>query len=224
MVGMDIKDPTRQRALLLYLAGPEVEHIFETLPETGEDKDFDVAVTKLSAYVSPKKNITYETHVFRQARQRPDAETMDQFHTRLRHLANTCEFRDADKEIKIQLVEHCTPSRVRKKALKDDPTLEEDLLTFSRSLEISDRQAAELESRRSKEETINFSQKRGVRDRRSPQHRLQPERRTTSSKSYYRCGGSYPHAGGKPCPAIGKTCKVCDRLRKSVSHKARSTP
>ena len=24
MVGMDIKDPTRQRALLLYLAGPEV--------------------------------------------------------------------------------------------------------------------------------------------------------------------------------------------------------
>lgn len=93
---MDIKDPTRQRALLLYFAGPKVETIFETLTDTGEDKDFDTAVAKLTEHFSPKKNIMYETHVFRQARQR-DNETLDQFHTRLHHLAKSCDFTDAKK-------------------------------------------------------------------------------------------------------------------------------
>ena len=40
IVAMDIKDDTRKRNFLLYLAGPEVDKIFETLPETGEEKDF----------------------------------------------------------------------------------------------------------------------------------------------------------------------------------------
>ena len=81
IVAMDIKDPTRRRALPLYLAGPEVETIFDNLPDTGENKDFDKAVEKLTEYFSPKKNITYEIHVFRQAQQRED-EMLDQFHMR----------------------------------------------------------------------------------------------------------------------------------------------
>lgn len=80
--------------------GPEVERIFETLTGTGEDKDYDLMVTKLTAYFSPKKNMLYEIHVFQQARQRPN-ETIDQFYTRLRQLAQTCEFADSDKEIKL---------------------------------------------------------------------------------------------------------------------------
>ena len=37
MVAFEVKGKARQRALLLYLAGPEVEHIFSTLPDTGEE-------------------------------------------------------------------------------------------------------------------------------------------------------------------------------------------
>ena len=112
IVAMDIKDPTRRRA------GPEVETIFDNLPDTGENKDFDKAVEKLTEYFSPKKNIMYETHVFLQAQQRED-ETLDQSHMRLRELARNCEFGDIDKEIKIQLVEKCTSTRVRRKALRE---------------------------------------------------------------------------------------------------------
>ena len=31
-------------ALLLYLSGPDVQELFDTLADTGENKDFDVAV------------------------------------------------------------------------------------------------------------------------------------------------------------------------------------
>ena len=43
-VAMGIKDETRKRALLLYTAGNEVEKIFATLSDVGEDKDYKKAI------------------------------------------------------------------------------------------------------------------------------------------------------------------------------------
>ena len=190
IVAMDIKDPTRRRALLLYLAGPEVETIFDNLPETGESKDFDKAVEKLTEYFSPKKNIMYETHVFRQAQQRED-ETLDQFHMRLRELAQNCEFADIDKEIKIQLVEKCTSTRVRRKALREQISLE-DLLKYGRTMETSDRQIAQLESLHQSGIQVN---------------------NLDAPKSCFFCGGTFPHPQGRAsCPASRKTCGHCGKL------------
>ena len=66
----------------ILLAGPDVEKIFETIPHNGEEKDYDVAATKLTEYFAPKKNIVYEIHLFRKAQQR-QGETIDQFFSRL---------------------------------------------------------------------------------------------------------------------------------------------
>ena len=55
-VASDIKNTTRKRALLLYLAGPNVMDIFETLAETGEDSDYKTTHEKLTEYFSPQKN------------------------------------------------------------------------------------------------------------------------------------------------------------------------
>ena len=86
VVAMDIKDTTGKRSLLLYLTDPDVEKIFETIPDNGKEKDYDVAATKLTGYFAPKKNIMYEIHLFRKAQQR-QGETIDQFYTRLCQLA-----------------------------------------------------------------------------------------------------------------------------------------
>lgn len=53
--------------------------------------------------------------ILRQAQQRDD-ETLDQFYIRFHHLAKNCEFTDAKKEIKTQLVETCKLTCVRCKA------------------------------------------------------------------------------------------------------------
>ena len=62
IVAFDIKDKARKRALLPYLAGPKVETIFATLPDTGEENDFDTAEQKLTEYFAQKKHsirVTY---------------------------------------------------------------------------------------------------------------------------------------------------------------------
>ena len=67
IVAFDIKDEARKQALLLYLAGPKVETIFATLPDTGEENDFDTAEQKLTEYFAPKKNILYRATYFSQS-------------------------------------------------------------------------------------------------------------------------------------------------------------
>ena len=59
LLAMDIKSKARQRAMLLYAADPEVEAIFDTLPDNGDDNDFKMACEKLTEYFSPSKNVPF---------------------------------------------------------------------------------------------------------------------------------------------------------------------
>ena len=204
IVAIDIKDDPRKLNLLLYLAGPEVNKIFETLPETGEEKGFALAVKKLSEYFSLKKNVLYEIHVFRQAKQNQE-ETLDQFYTRLCQLAQTCEFTDPTAEIKIQLMENCCSSRLRRKALREDITLDA-LLQYGRSLERSDSQLKAVEDDHNRPVLVNEMQ----------QLRVNNSRRRVNNPSNqlcYFCGEGYPHKSGrKSCPAADKTCHKCGKI------------
>ncbi|CAC5376149.1 unnamed protein product [Mytilus coruscus] len=71
-------------------------------------------------------------------------ETIDAFHTKLRQLSVNCEFTDDNREVKSQIVQGCSSSRLRRKALREDMTLEQ-LLLSARALELSEKQANEIE-------------------------------------------------------------------------------
>eukprot|EP00794_Sanderia_malayensis_P020656 gene20656-22697_t len=110
LLASGITDKTRKRALLLYQAGPRVREIFKNLTEVGGTSDFDVAKNKLTEYFEPQKNRRYEVYRFRQATQE-QTETLDQFHTRLRTMAQTCEFHDAEFEIEEQIIIGVCPAK-----------------------------------------------------------------------------------------------------------------
>ncbi|CAB4041782.1 Hypothetical predicted protein [Paramuricea clavata] len=92
----NITDAKQKRALLLYVAGPAVHTIFNTLTDTGTD--YKTAVEKLD-----KKNVIYERYVLKQTRPSSD-ESVDHFITRLRQLADTCEFASVEDEIRDHFV------------------------------------------------------------------------------------------------------------------------
>ena len=113
LIATGITDKKRQRSLLLYQVGSRVREIFRQLPDTGEDSDLDTAVTKLNEYFEPPKHRLYEVYKFRQAAQ-GNNESIDQCYTRLRSLAERCEFEDSDFEIMLQIVLKGSSSRLRK--------------------------------------------------------------------------------------------------------------
>ena len=77
LIVCNVSDDSRRRAMLLYYAGDDVDEIFTTLADTGDDyKKAHEALTKHAAY---------EISKFRQAKQEKD-ESIDTYHVRLRKL------------------------------------------------------------------------------------------------------------------------------------------
>ena len=106
-VTVKITDEKRQKAVLLHYGGEEVMILCETLL-ADTDETYKFAKVKLK---------TLETYVFRTMKQ--EEYTVDQFYTRLKSAAIRCDFHDADREIRDQIVMNCSSSTLRKKALRD---------------------------------------------------------------------------------------------------------
>ena len=135
MYALAIEDKKRQKALLLHYGGSQLCDIFYTL-ETEEDIEYQQVKAKLDTYFEPKINITFETCSFRQLPQAED-EPIDTFVTRLREAASRCQFHDTAREIKDQVVQKCTSDRLRRKALREDLSLD-NLLKVARAMELAD--------------------------------------------------------------------------------------
>ena len=200
LVAMNIVNDGRKRALLLPLAGERVHDIYDTL--AGEDDDFETTKTKLDGYFTPKKNTQYLVYKFRKAAQE-QGENLDTYHTRLRMLSRDCEFTDVDSEIKAQIIQSCTSSRLRRRALREPEMTLETLLNFGRTLEISEQQAEGIEQGTST--AVN-----AIEHKYKPQMNDQRGNKNANKDTQCRnCGGRYPHRGD--CPAKGKDCNVCGK-------------
>ena len=70
---------------MLHLAGPDVQDIFLTLPNTGDVKDYRKAVD------AAKVDITYAGNCFRQLIQAPEG-AIRQFATRLGRASKDCDY------------------------------------------------------------------------------------------------------------------------------------
>ena len=62
------KNDKQKRQLLLHTAGSEIQDIFHTLTDTGTD--YKTAADKLNEYFAPRKNTSYNHHIFRQEKQK----------------------------------------------------------------------------------------------------------------------------------------------------------
>ena len=193
LTALNITEAKQQRALLLYQVGQATQEIFDTLPDTGDD--YVTAMTKLNDYFSPTKNVDYEIFQFRKAMQQP-GETTNQFATRLKKLAATCEFTNVDKEVKSTIIQNCFSKRLRRVALRDDLSLA-DLLQ-----EASEVQAKGMEEVHAPEALHLVLSKH-------PKHTRQPQARAQTLCRF--CGYQWPHRNG-PCPAQGQTCRKCGKL------------
>ena len=135
LVTMNIKDQHRKRAMLLHYAGEAVFNIFETLSSPGDAN---------TGYFALKRHADIDTFKFRQTRQ-DHTETLDQYATRLRQLAVHCDFSDPSREMKIQIIQGCCSTHLRRKALRDPTMTLDDLLAHGRTFEAADRQAVVME-------------------------------------------------------------------------------
>ena len=195
----------RRKAMLLHLAGPDVQEIFTTLTETGDATNYASAVEALNAYFVPQVNSAFARQTFHRITQNP-GETVQQFVTRLRKAAKDCDFgTDTDNQIRDAVLNKCTSTYIKRKLLEEGQGL-----NLTRTLEVAakcdkiETQLAALSVKGEESESINRINERSHNPSTSTQGRFQGR-----DKICYRCG-LLGHFGRDPqCPARGKTCRKC---------------
>jgi hypothetical protein len=109
-------------ALLLHSGGMELQELYYMLKPESEDNNLQECLNTLDAYFTPKVNVAFERHMFRQMQQKEN-ETMDQFVCRLRQKSISCEFTNIDEAIRDQIIEKCRDPKLHRKFLEKTGTV-----------------------------------------------------------------------------------------------------
>ena len=99
------EDESVQISTLIYVMGKEAEHVFKSFVfEDAENaKKFAPVLKKFDDYFVPKRNIIHERAKFHQCRQNP-GENVETFVRNLYEIAEHCDFKDRDDQIRDRIV------------------------------------------------------------------------------------------------------------------------
>ena len=141
-----ITNVDQKKALLLHIAGKEVREIYRAMPANADNvvDTYDSIIQKLDDYFKPKKNLSYERYVFKKAKQLEDEDAAT-YITKLRTLAESCEYQDINVEIRDQFVVTCESVKLRKRLLRENNLTLEKLQDIARREETTKQQASEIE-------------------------------------------------------------------------------
>lgn len=237
-----VKQDEQKSALLLHVAGLEVQKIFDTLSPTG--RAYEDRKACLNSYFTPKANIRYERFLFGQCVNEPN-ERIDTFVTKLKNLALSCEYADADDMIIDQVIGKCHSRELRKKLLQEKTLTLDKVLEIARALEASNQQAQVIENKahhnnqahvnkvayvktshkqwqtgnnsksQGRSETKQFASTANKMHANHPSQHSQHNKRKEQHmvRTCFRCGATGHHPNDRTkCPASGKQCNNCKRL------------
>ena len=199
VMGKGVTQDAQKQALLLHTAGLEVQDIYYTLVGDDENKTYDETVTILNGYFTPKQNVPFERHLFRQIVQTSE-ETMDQFVCRLRTRASTCEFVNVDEAIRDQIIDWCYSNQLRRKLLEKDKLDLKTALDTARAYEAVNHRVKEMEIKPASVNAVNTDKK------------MPGTRGDQRKKECFACGYSGHFARDRQCPARKAKCIQCGEM------------
>lgn len=208
----------RKEALLLHCIGEEIFDLFSSLPEPPQQIDpttnnpiqiskYDKAILKLNKHFSPQVNIEYEIYNFRQAKQQ-ETETMDEYYARLLKLSTECGFADTDREIKSQIIQGTTCPKLRRYAMRDNPSLQQ-LITQAKIYEVTEIQIKQMENQNNGESVNRM--KTSYKQHPSKNKSYDKDNSKNTNKKCMNCGNNWHMEGRKTCPAININCYHCTK-------------
>lgn len=199
-----IKEEDKKKDVLLLLGGLDLQRICTTLPEVDEDQfeglngAYEKLIAKLDRFFVQKRSKRFERHVFRKIKQL-EQEKFERFVMRLRLQATKCDWSllQMNDNIVDQIVEGCLEDKVRSKIMEKDLDIE-DVIKMGNSVE-----------------TLQEQKKQFKNTERQPTFENVNKIETKNKFSHMKCNrcGYSGHSGSYPkCPAVGKTCNICNAV------------
>ncbi|XP_062715128.1 uncharacterized protein K02A2.6-like [Aedes albopictus] len=225
----DITDQKRKRAKLLHLGGPQLQALFQSLPNSErfalvslEKAYYDVAIQAFDEFFQPGRQDVLERHNLRRMKQNED-ERFAEFVIRIRQQIAECgvdKYEPAVSKILTDImltdtiVEGCASAELRKQILQKDRSVEE-IEEIGKSLEGVQKQLKDFGSLR--EEGKHHDRVYGIQSK--PRYHpgraratgsVQPNSKKPEMKCF-KCGLFGHISTDTRCPARGKSCNRCKR-------------
>ena len=216
--GLQEKTDAIRGATFLHCIGQEALDVYNTFTWAQEADKVSVAVIveKFQSYCSPKKNVTFERHIFN-TRAQQEGETSDQYVTELKRISTDCEFGDLKEGlIRDRIVCGIRDDGVRARLLREGDLTLQKAIDICRASELSSSQVkmlthsatAEVHAVKKKPFTPNY--KPHFKRRYHKPSTVSHPPNTPSSRVCPYCGGE-PHNRSK-CPASNMPCHQCKKL------------
>lgn len=217
---------------LLHFAGPKVQSIYFNLTsEIKEEEEeaercgplitgfvpfqrdpYTEMVATLQKFFAPKRNLSYERHVFRKMKQEK-SERIDSFVMRLRTQAERCEFDTSqDENIKDQITCGCYSDSLRRKILERGDINLDAIMKIARIAEAVVEQQKEFSngSKNDNKENSEMTEVCKIGNRPIVGNRNNFNK-AHGSMECARCGWKGHRANDEKCPAKGKSCTKCGK-------------
>ena len=203
--GLKDKDEGVQSATLLHVVGEEALEIYNTFSwdEEGDAKKVSKIMEKFEAYCNPRKNVTWERHVFN-TRNQQVGETIDRCVTDLKTKVRSCEFGVlTDSLIKDRIVCGILDDRTRSRLLREPDLSLQKALDICRANEATTTQMKLLTATSGASFAPDTTEVCTV-----EKHKA----KTQTDKRKHHCGrcGKW-HSRQQTCPATGAECHKCGR-------------
>ena len=191
-------------ATLRSVMGKDCLRIYHHLDISAEDKqDVKKSLDALESHFKPTKNVIYDRYVFNTCTQGP-AEGIDQYMTRLRQLASSCDYGNlTDDMLRDRLILGTKDSAARARMFRETDLTLARAIDMCRIAEISQHQLQQIGS---KQEEVSFTKQHKQQSQKQQRRSQQP----SQHKRCKYCGQSHTFDKSK-CPAFGKLCKACGK-------------
>ena len=148
ILALGVNDDVHQNALLLHMVGQETQDICDTLNvEEHEGTPYKTSLEALDQHFCIEKDIAFERLTFRAANQL-EKESIEQYITRLRQLAQYCEYGNKiESNIRDQIISSCLSSKLRKQLLTEPDLTLTKLALFAQAMEDASHYTKQIEEK-----------------------------------------------------------------------------
>ncbi|CAI9740930.1 Hypothetical predicted protein [Octopus vulgaris] len=159
----------------------------------------DTLLEEFERHLEPRSNHRIHRYEFQGLKQDPQ-ETIDNFLSRLKNVAEKCKFKDKDERIVDQLIWGCTHKEVQKSLIGKDALQLIEAVDTARAFEATTKQMASLTL-----QTSSLGSSVDIVSRHRTKH-------TRKQRTCQYCGTEHEFDNRKKCPAFGTHCKACGKL------------
>lgn len=203
----EITDTERKRNLMLHFGGTELQEVFYNIPGADVEYDkntkndvFGIAVQKLEDYFIPKRNSTFERHLFRTMEIKDD-ENVHKFLVRMRHQASKCDFGETKQEIleinlKDKLIDACKSTELKRKLMEKELTLDE----IVNAIKVHEQLSSQTKSMQPSSSGTFVNRVSSDQRSRNKNHKMECGR----------CGSTNHNSSDPNCPAKELNCTKCN--------------